>query len=289
MEPAHVDRAAEQMITCVSVQSVFRATPWVLEPHARGDHHQFVWINKGAGRVQIDGLTRGFAPNSAFFFPAGTIFGFELTATVSGWWVRLPISIPPALPLADSPVQLMVAAREDQAALAALCDDLNRECGSDKIGAEAACGCYAGLLSVWLARKAARSEQKPSKQQQLMRAFMRRLETRFASEDTASAFAGALDVTTTHLARVCRQACGKSATEIIQDRKLFAAKMRLAQSPDRVGSIGRQCGFGSAAYFTRVFTNRTGITPREFRRRAEREREPRQRAERELPPAISPG
>ena len=286
---ARADRTGEQMITCVSLQSIFRATPWVLEPHARAEYHQFVWINKGAGRVQIDGITRGFAPNSAFFFSAGTVFGYELTATVSGWCVTLPTSMPPALPLADTSFQLMVAAREDQAALAALCDDLNRESGSDKLGAEAACGCYAGLLSVWLARKAARQEQKPSKQQQLMRAFVRRLDTQFASEDTASAFAGALDVTTTHLARVCRQACGKSATEIIQDRKLLAAKMRLAQSPDRVGDIGRQCGFGSAAYFTRVFTNRTGVTPREFRRRAEREREPRQRAERELPPAISAG
>jgi len=82
-------------ITCISVAACLRATPWALQPHATQDTHHFVWINKGAGRVHVNGTTRGFAPNSAFFLPAGTVFGFDLTPACFGWIIAVPTSIDP--------------------------------------------------------------------------------------------------------------------------------------------------------------------------------------------------
>jgi AraC-like DNA-binding protein len=75
-----------------------------------------------------------------------------------------------------------------------------------------------------------------------------------------------LGVTATHLTRCCRETCGRSAIDLLQDRRIFEARKLLAETTLPVGQIGASLGFTSAAYFTRAFQHLTGSSPSAFRR-----------------------
>ena len=64
----------------------------------------------------------------------------------------------------------------------------------------------------------------------------------------------------------CRITCGRSALQILNDRVIYEARLRLRETSTPVGEIARALGFSSAAYFTRSFTSSTGMTPTAFRR-----------------------
>ena len=71
------------------------------------------------------------------------------------------------------------------------------------------------------------------------------------------------------LNRLCRAAAGKSALEVVQDRLTLEARRRLIHVAGPVSSLAYELGFDDPAYFWRFFKRRTGMTPREFRRRHE--------------------
>lgn len=252
-----------------SIAGLIRAQKWGFEPHSHKEAHQFFWINKGTGRVHIDGSTRGFGPNTVIFIPAGTVHGFEFSQGAAGWVATLSTNAPIPFNLPKETTQFALNMREDQSALTALCDEINREQLTDAPGKEQAMICHAGLLSVWLIRqmaKAATVETSATSGKRLMHKFVHLLENQFDNVHSVASYAENLEVTPTHLTRVCRQSSGKSATGLIQDRALLEARRRLALTDQKISRIAKDLGFASAAYFTRLFTQKSGHSPSEFRK-----------------------
>lgn len=62
-------------------------------------------------------------------------------------------------------------------------------------------------------------------------------------------YAGALGVTPTHLTRVCRAASGKTAAEIITERKLYEARVMLGQAEPPISGVAEALGFHSYRVF----------------------------------------
>ena len=92
------------------------------------------------------------------------------------------------------------------------------------------------------------------------------MERDFATGRSVSDYAAELDVTPTHLTRVCNQTCGRSASTLLHDRVLFEARRLLTDTKTPVNQIAAGLGFTSPAYFTRAFVARTGKTPTAFRK-----------------------
>jgi AraC-like DNA-binding protein len=69
-----------------------------------------------------------------------------------------------------------------------------------------------------------------------------------------------------HLTRQFRETTGVSAREYLAQHRLRRSAALLRQTDDKLESIARASGFGSANYFCRVFRERYGITPAVFRR-----------------------
>jgi len=265
------EQQIETPVLCVdSIAGLIRGQKWGFEAHSHAHAHQFFWINKGTGRVQLDGSPRGFGPNTVVFVPAGTVHGFEFNPSSAGWVATMSKTSPIPVELPDRAVQFPLVLREDQAAITSICDEINREQMSTASGKDLALACQAGLLSVWLVRhleKTEATEAAASSGKKLMRRFVQMLETKYATLHSVSNYAESLKVTPTHLTRVCRQSSGKSATGLIQDRTLLEARKRLALSDQKIAQIADDLGFRSAAYFTRLFTLKTGEAPSSFRKR----------------------
>ncbi|MFC6688818.1 helix-turn-helix transcriptional regulator [Jhaorihella thermophila] len=104
----------------------------------------------------------------------------------------------------------------------------------------------------------------------LLRRYEALIEEHFRDRWPVAAYAGELAVSPTHLNRVVRQATGGPASALITDRVLREARRMLIYTNLTAAEIAYALGFNDPAHFSRVFARGTGLPPREFRRRIER-------------------
>jgi AraC family transcriptional regulator, transcriptional activator of pobA len=226
-----------------------------------------LWFTKGQGRITVAGVTRGYTAHNAIFIPAGVMHGFEVGAQVFGTAVFFGRDSGIQLP--SLPLHLRIREVHAQQELNMMLDAVQREVDADSAGHDRAALHHLGLLGVWLERqaiKAAPDQVKPDAAKRLVARFTEVMEREFRSGAGVGDMAGALGVTTTHLTRCCRQACGRSAIDLLQDRRIFEARKLLSETSLTIKRVGESLGFASPAYFTRAFQHRTGLAPSAFRR-----------------------
>lgn len=226
-----------------------------------------LWFTRGQGRITIGGVTRGYGPHNAIFIPAGVMHGFEIGQQTHG--VALFFGRDHGVTLPHATHHLRIRENSRQVELSGILDSVQREMNSDSPGSDRAAKHYLGLLSVWLERQlgtAADEAPKPSAAKRLVARYAALLERDFRTGHGVADFAAELGVTPTHLTRSCRATCGRAASDLLQDRKMFEARRLLADTRLPVKEISNSLGFTSPAYFTRAFQTKIGKTPSQFRR-----------------------
>lgn len=240
---------------------------WRVEAMRSLSEPLLLWFTRGQGRITVGGETRGYGAHNAVFIPPGVMHGFELGQQTFGTALFFGRGCDVSLPA--QPLHLRIREAGPQAELNLILDAIQRESESDKPGHDRAARHYLGLLGVWLERQAeiaAAEIRKPDAARRLARRYTELLEQEYRSPMGVADYAARLGVTATHLTRVCNQTCGRSASDILQDRKIFEARRLLADTGLPVSEIGALLGFTTAAYFTRAFQHRTGKTPSAFRK-----------------------
>lgn len=226
-----------------------------------------LWFTKGQGRITISGVTRGYTAHNAIFIPAGVMHGFEVGAQVFGSAVFFGKSSTVTLPA--EPQHLRIREVHAQQELNVMLDMIQREMDSDSPAHDRATRHYLGLLGVWLERqavKAAGEQARPDAARRLVARYTALLESTFRTGCGVAELAADLGVTPTHLTRCCKQTCGRSAHDLLAERRIFEARRLLTETDQPVGRIGASLGFASAAYFARAFQHMTGHSPTAFRR-----------------------
>ena len=192
--------------------------------------------------------------------------GFDLIGTVTGMMVFLPRAMNDTF--GAQSLRMGFREGQKQMELTALIDDLRRAGEVKDAFAADAQSHHAGLLSIWLRR--AGGEPVAQKENDLAAVYTTMIEADFGRGLTVSDYAARIGITPTHLSRVCRAACGRSAHDLLVSRRLYEAQSRLADGSDPVCDIAERAGFGSPAYFARAFRKATGQSPSSFRRAAGR-------------------
>ena len=227
----------------------------------------FLWFTKGQGRVTMAGVTRGYTAHNGIFIPPGVMHGFEVGPQVYGTAVFFGKDSKVTLP--QQPLHLRIREVHAQQELNVTLDCIQREMDSSVTAHDRAAEHYMGLLGVWLERqalKAVAEAPRPDAARRLVARYTAVMEQQFRTGAGVGEIAALLGVTATHLTRCCRQSCGRSAIELLQDRRIFEARRLLSETREPVNQISAALGFTSAAYFTRAFQHRTGSSPTAFRR-----------------------
>lgn len=246
-----------------------------------------LWFTRGQGRITLGGLTRGYGAHNAVFVPAGVMHGFEVGPQTQGFAVffgqgtcgqgasglgtfgqgTFGLGAEACLPATAQ--HLRIRESGPQVELSALIDAVQRELDSPRPGSERAAQLYLGLIGVWLERQCAAQSneaQTDDAARRLVARYAALLEREFRSGHGVAELAALLGVTPTHLTRVCRATCGRAASDLLQDRRLYEARRLLSETAAPVKEISQTLGFTSAAYFARAFHAKTGKTPSEFRK-----------------------
>ncbi|MGL2966226.1 helix-turn-helix domain-containing protein [Flavobacterium sp. XGLA_31] len=98
-----------------------------------------------------------------------------------------------------------------------------------------------------------------------IRAFEILLEEFYKTQKSPSFYAENMNITLKHLNRICKETINQTVTESITNRVVLEAKRLLINPNYTVNQIADTLGFENYSYFTRLFKQKTGITPREFR------------------------
>lgn len=69
-----------------------------------------------------------------------------------------------------------------------------------------------------------------------------------------------------HFSRLFATVAGKRPQQFVIDVRLDHARDRLALTQDNIGTIAARCGFSDIYYFSRLFKQRLGTSPSDFRR-----------------------
>jgi AraC family transcriptional regulator len=71
-----------------------------------------------------------------------------------------------------------------------------------------------------------------------------------------------------HFARVFRRSVGQTPHRYVMQRRVDAARRRLAAGGEPIIEVAAACGFASPNHFASAFRRFAGVSPREYRRRA---------------------
>ena len=233
----------------------------------KSGYHKVAFVKRGIGSLMIDGNTVGFGPNSLIFIPDHC--PHDIKFGVNSHAIIFAIATDAHAPLPIDPTLVSVERSADIVAISQLFDTAYHEHNSGDTGAQMAVYSYIGLMTVHINRLSQITvvEQTASDSAlRLMRRFAYLVEEKFDQGATLEHIAKDLDVTPTHLTRVCQALNSKSASHFIQDRILGEAKFNLIHGNDRIQSVAQQLGFTSAAYFSRFFQSKTKKTPKDFRK-----------------------
>ena len=92
--------------------------------------------------------------------------------------------------------------------------------------------------------------------------FMRRNLHRDISRDEVARHAG---ISPSHFSRLLKGRTGRSFTELLRQCRVDLACTLLLNSEQSLAEITDHCGFCDQSYFTRVFQEVKGVTPKQFR------------------------
>lgn len=78
-------------------------------------------------------------------------------------------------------------------------------------------------------------------------------------------YAAALHVSAGHLRAMCVRVTGAPPVRLIHECLIREAKRRLIASSSSIGAIALDLGFDDAAYFSRLFHAKSGMSPQQYR------------------------
>ncbi|AUQ50172.1 putative transcriptional regulator, AraC family [Phaeobacter inhibens] len=256
----------------ITVAPLSQLTPdgsWQVELAHDLTESLLIWITRGQGRVFLNGQQRGFGPNSAIFVPVGTLWSLELGRQCIGQVMTIPASTPMDFP--ESADTLRIPDAQDQAVINSMFQAMQAEQQDRPALWYRAMQAHGTLIAIHVRRlMAARNStvSKPTAAQRLAQGYCGRIVECYAQHASMADHAAALNVTPTHLTRVCKSETGKTAGALLTERQLHAARSLLITSELPMRDIAATLGFGSAAYFTRFITQHTGETPSRLRKQA---------------------
>ncbi|GLX66420.1 response regulator transcription factor [Paenibacillus glycanilyticus] len=110
-----------------------------------------------------------------------------------------------------------------------------------------------------------KSAQEPTDHPEMNR-IINYIEEHFAEEITLKRLADYIRMDASYVSDLFKKKTGTTLTHYIQNRRIQAAKMLLAETDRTVSEIGRSVGFENDNYFIKIFKRWCYVTPNEYRK-----------------------
>ena len=273
---------------CESIKDRGQLHNWEIRPHRHEVLSQFLLIESGLARVQLDERSTDLAGPGLVIVPALVAHGFRFSPDAEGWvitvneaYLKAPLATEPALLalLAQaSALQLQPGDPRTQALSVAARTVADEFLGTDRWRRPALDGAMLRLAVVAMravppadggeAAVTTATQTSGARALAYVERYKTLVEQDFKRQPGMADIAARLGITSTQLNRICQQVLGHPALALLQARIVLQAKRELTYTTLSVKQIAHELGFADAAYFTRFFQRETQVTPTGWRQQA---------------------
>lgn len=255
---------------------------WKIEPHLHRSLHQLVFVLHGRGMAFAESDIAEYRSPALMLVPAGTVHGFVFEPGTEGFVVSMSDDLLnesarrepgiDALFRSHTTLELhneALAATDLEQSFTLLAREFERSAPGRHLALE-------GLLEVILANllrlaeSAAARHTAAARNRELVARFRKLVERDYRKSRPMAAYAAELNVSESRLRSACLAVTQQPPLQLVHSRILLEAKRALVYTSTPVSEIAYALGFDDPAYFTRFFSRRTGLAPREFRARGPR-------------------
>ncbi|MBL8269147.1 helix-turn-helix domain-containing protein [Steroidobacter sp.] len=271
----------ERFLHIESIAERSRLHDWTIRPHAHRDLHHLLLVIKGGGHFYAEGQTFSIGHSSLISVPLACVHGFDFKPATEGWILTASgalieriahenAELRPAL----SEATAMPLPADASASLATKFETLTMEFRSNLPGRRTAA--EALLISILVATLRRKLQLLPEQERHtgadsvLAAKYRSLVEDHFRSALKVSDYAKRLCVSSERLRQACVRSTASSPLALLNARRLLEAKRTLLYTGMSVGLIAEACGFPDPAYFSRFFTQRTGVSPMAYRTKQQR-------------------
>ncbi|HEY0939818.1 MAG TPA: helix-turn-helix domain-containing protein [Steroidobacter sp.] len=271
----------ERFLHVESIAERSRLHDWKIRPHAHQDLHHFLLVTRGGGTFYAEGDLKRFNKNTLLSVPLACVHGFDFKPTTNGWILTASGALIERI--ADQHAELRpvltepdaIALQSDTTAMlvtnfASLMQEFRSNLPGRRTVAEAL------LMSILVAALRRKLQLRPDKQRRtgadsvLAAKYRALIEANFRAPMQVADYAKRLCVSSERLRQACVRSTASSPLALLNARRLLEAKRSLLYTGMSVGLIAEACGFADPAYFSRFFTQRTGMSPKAYRTRQKR-------------------
>jgi AraC-like DNA-binding protein len=122
------------------------------------------------------------------------------------------------------------------------------------------------LMALWRGSDGERSEQRGQGETgSILQRYRQLVEAGFRRHRPISDYAAELGVTADRLHSICQRALGRSPIQLLHERVVQEAKLRLERSARNIQEISDSLGFRDPTYFSHFFKRKTGLSPAGYR------------------------
>jgi AraC family transcriptional activator of pobA len=265
-------RDVPDVVHCETIAARSMLHDWELEPHRHARLHQVLLIARGGGQITIEGQSHRLRPMHLVNVPTGQVHGFSFRPGTDGWVMTFVAEILDQVLVPSEGLARMlgkVAVLRGTPLIRKVVTDISAEFGARHYARAHVLRSLSAMLLGLVARSLAdeRGSGIHARSADVVRRFEQLLDAHFLDHWPVGRYAEALKVTPTHLTRLMRETYGCPASHMIRDRMVREARRHLVYTNLSISQIAYALRFDDPAYFTRTFTQATGLSPRDFRSR----------------------
>ena len=251
---------------------------WKFRPHQHHNLHQFFYIAKGGGKALIEKNEHQITDNMLIGVPPLTIHGFSFLPRTKGWVITIPDIYLQDLLKNDvllyehlnKVIIFQDKSHKSQKEFQQIFSSIKRERQSTELAYSLTLRSLASLLLAKIVRLNPITTNHPimdsSRKQIILRSFQKKLNKKFKKRLLVADYAAELNITPTHLNRICKAILDVSASELIQERSLLEAKRLLIYTTITIAEISAELGFCDPGHFSKFFHNKVLQKPSDFRK-----------------------
>lgn len=258
------------VVHCETIAARSVLHQWEFAAHRHARLHQILLIERGGGQATLEGRIHALRPMRVVNVHIGDVHGFSFKPGTQGWVLTVSAEMLDEVLTPSEGLRRVLAhstvLRGTPEMRNAMQQIFAEFAGRHFARAHILRALSAALIGL-VAREMAANGRMPGgmAKPDLFRRFEALLEQHFLQHWTVSDYAAALAITPTHLSRLARAATGHAASHVILDRVIREARRNLVYTNLPVSTIAYALGFSDPAYFSRLFSGSTGLSPRGFR------------------------
>ncbi|MFK7981903.1 MAG: helix-turn-helix transcriptional regulator [Saprospiraceae bacterium] len=270
----------EQVFLIRKIRKNFDAASIDEHPH-RHNFYEFLYIQSGEGKHEIDGITYDLKVNTFHIISKGQVHQFLFAKEVEGYLIRFKDNI---LPAVLSPKegyyynilhqinqhQDLTVEESDKVLVQVLLKRMLEEykAQTTKVLDLSLIQHLLYPLLILMHRHSTTQIKTQDYQQNQYIQFITLLEEHYKQHHVLEYYAPKLGITKRQLSLICQEKTGKTAKQLINERILTEAKRLLKYTTLSLKEISDRLGFNTLAYFCRRFKIGIGKTPSEYKRKS---------------------